>query len=122
MAQTIILVVDDDEGIRETLSAILTLDGYITYSASNGLEALKLLEDCKLPCVILLDLMMPVMNGAQFIQALKEKCSPHNKIPILMITAFGKQYEQMGIEADLFLTKPFDIGTLLEAVRRYCRK
>jgi CheY-like chemotaxis protein len=61
--QSTILIVDDDTGVRETLESILEAEGYSTACAANGKEALDCLQKFPLPCLILLDVVMPVMNG-----------------------------------------------------------
>src|ERR1044071_1184503 len=63
---TMILVVEDDSAIREVLTDVLESEGYQVLNAANGREAIQLLRSSTLPCLILLDLMMPVMNGWQF--------------------------------------------------------
>ena len=64
-----ILIVDDDEAIRETLSQVLELSGFDSITSSNGQEALALLRSSTPPCLVLLDLMMPIMNGWAFMDA-----------------------------------------------------
>ena len=83
--QRLIGIVDDDHGIRETLSEILTDEGYEVLAAPDGREALQQLrrEGTPRPCLILLDLMMPVMNGAQFYRE-KQADSALSSIPVYL--------------------------------------
>src|SRR5262245_36830107 len=67
-----VLVVEDDDGIRESIVEILRDEGYLVHEASNGREALEQLKDGQRPCVVLLDLMMPVMSGWQFLQEIQD--------------------------------------------------
>ena len=80
-----ILVIDDDVSMRRAMSRQLTAHGYVTAVASNGREALLMLES-QLADLIVLDMMMPEMNGPEFLEVLQ--ASPqHSKIPIIVITA-----------------------------------
>lgn len=112
-----ILIVDDDADIREALSDYLELEGYRAYGAENGAQALKCLQASHLPCLILLDLTMPVMDGVQF-RAKQLEDPAIAKIPVVVITAGGKTRE---VPADVpIIRKPLDLNELLSAVRRYC--
>lgn len=116
-----VLVVDDDLEIRETLMDILEEHGYEPVGAENGLEALdKLRSPGPTPCLILLDLMMPRMDGRAFRQLQLE--SPElASIPVVVISAFkdvAQTLQEMKV-ADL-LKKPFKIQELLGLTRRYC--
>ena len=112
--KTRVLVVDDDADIRELLISVLSDDGYEAESACNGRDALEVLD--RWPAdVIVLDLMMPVMDGWTFAQRLKEKWS----IPFVVLSAatdVGRHAEQMGA-ADV-VPKPFDIEQLLPCIER----
>src|SRR5689334_9772145 len=82
-----ILIVDDDEAIRETLSQVLELSGFDSITSSNGQEALALLRSSTLPCLVLLDLMMPIMNGWAFMDAVKNE-DTISSVPIVVMTAY----------------------------------
>lgn len=112
-----ILVVEDDAGIRETLSYALELEGYRVVSASNGREGIAALERVHNPCMILLDLMMPVLNGWQFVEAIS-KVQSYARIPIVILTAFADTAKS--IRADAIIPKPIDLDTLLRAVHDWC--
>ena len=116
------LIVEDDVDIRDALVAILEEDGYAAAAVSNGLEALDHLraEASSKPSLILLDLMMPVMNGHQF--RAEQRVDPSlASIPVVVISAGNAVREQAAaMEANGCLKKPIDLDALLETVRRYC--
>ncbi|HEX8230976.1 MAG TPA: response regulator [Chloroflexia bacterium] len=111
-----ILVVDDDETILSTVCDILQFEGYSTECAANGEEGLRVLETVK-PKLVLLDMRMPVLDGWQFAQILKERGI---KIPIVVMTAAQDAKEwAREIEANGYLPKPFDYLDLLAAVEAH---
>lgn len=88
-----ILVIDDDEGIREALQLTLEMEGYTVFTAANGKVGLEFLSS-QMPRLILLDLMMPVMNGWAFLEAV-EKDPVLATIPIVVMTAFRESEESV---------------------------
>lgn len=112
-----ILVVEDDADIRFALEQILELEGYRVFSAANGHEGMQLLQTSERPCLILLDLMMPLMNGWQFmeVQRIDTRIST---IPTIVVSAAGDCVQRT--TANGYLKKPIDISSLLETVRLYC--
>lgn len=105
-----VLIVDDDPDMLETMQLLLHRDGYPCRTASNGVEALAQVESAQ-PGMVLLDMVMPVMNGWETAHALREKYG--RTIPIIAVTAS----EHAGIRAaeagaDAVLAKPFDIAEL----------
>lgn len=117
-----ILTVDDDEDIRASLSALLELEGFETVWAKNGqvaLEYLKKVSDTELPDLVLLDFMMPIMNGQQFyLELMKDpRLSP---IPVVMMTANGNLVNVMErVEAEGFMSKPMDYDTVVKMVKHF---
>jgi two-component system response regulator MprA len=110
-----VLVVDDDLGMRETLAAALELDGYETTLAADGLAALDLIGS-ELPALIILDLMMPRMDGFAFAEALTAR-GLRERVPLLVLTADGRAREKAArIGAEGWLAKPFALADLLERV------
>ncbi len=110
-----ILVVDDDESIRTTVSDVLDLEGYQVITASNGAEALWQVEQTA-PAVVLLDMRMPVMDGWAFAQ---EIAARGMTVRILVMTAADNARawaEEIG--ADGYVAKPFDLNELIAAVER----
>ncbi len=116
MAKTI-LIVEDDESIRETLQAVLELEGHEVLTAENGQEGLNVLAVQPKPCLILLDLMMPVMNGWEFATAL-ENDSKLSSIPIIVVSAYTDKATT--IKSIGFLKKPIDLRSLNETVKKWC--
>ena len=114
----LVMVVDDDEDIRNNLIEILERLGFEVTGASHGLEALTQLRSGTRPDVILLDLMMPVMDGFEFVVAIR-KYPQLATIPLLVITAAGNaRVEADKITAAGHIQKPFTADELMSAVRR----
>lgn len=114
-----ILVVEDDNSIRELLVELLQSEGYEVASAVNGLEGLKYLQTQKNPDLILIDLMMPVMDGYSF-RTEQMKNTEWSKIPVIVMSAEANAKEKMksyGISA--FLAKPVELDTILKTVEQY---
>jgi two-component system, chemotaxis family, chemotaxis protein CheY len=113
-----VLVVDDDPDILEALSEILEAEGFEIRRARNGKEALDKLEP-DAPQLILLDLMMPVMDGWQFRQAQIHNTALSD-IPVIVVSAAGRDRIER-IQADAYLSKPVDLDELLGCVTQFCR-
>lgn len=111
MIRPLVLVVDDDLDILEAICDILEVERYRVARARNGAEALQRVEEER-PSVILLDLMMPVMDGVTFAHALHQRPAVRD-IPILVISADGNPQRAATIGARGYLAKPFDIDALL---------
>ena len=107
-----ILVVEDDQPLRKMMTAFLTLNGYKTVGAGNGEEALKAMESV-LPDLVIADVMMPVMDGWQLTQAIREAWP---MMPIILVTARDTLEDKrtgFAAGADDYLTKPLDLDELL---------
>jgi two-component system, OmpR family, response regulator MprA len=115
-----ILVVEDDREIAETIAEGLREDGFTVDIANDGAQALKCLEG-PLPAVIVLDLMMPVLNGPEFVRRYRG-VTGGPAIPIIAISA-GRSVRQPVAElgVQLFIPKPFDLPHLLQAVAELAR-
>ncbi len=116
----VVLVVDDDPDILEALSEILEAEGFEIRRARNGKEALERLEPDP-PNLILLDLMMPVMDGWEFAQRMRQRPRV-SSIPIIVLSAdrnVGNKAAEIGAMGHL--AKPFELNDLLEMVRRAFR-
>ena len=114
-----VLIVDDDRAIRRSLQQVLGDEGYAIAEASNGLEALERLQQAPLPAVILLDLMMPVMDGYTLSRKMQAQ-STLASIPVIVVTAGGNCAEvrnKIGVRDCLH--KPIDLDRLLASVGRY---
>ncbi len=115
MTDRTLLVVDDDRGLQEALEVILALEGYRVVVAGDGLEALDKLSE-ELPRLILLDLVMPRMDGFAFAEEL-ERRGLRAKLPILVLTADAHAGEKAAqLRADDYMAKPFDMDELLQKV------
>lgn len=113
-----VLIVEDDADLREMMAQLLTLEGFAAATASNGREALAYLRTNVAPDVILLDLMMPVMDGWEFRRE-QQRDAEMAGVPVIILSALD-QPRAAGVGADAFLKKPLDFDRLLELIRRYC--
>lgn len=114
-----ILIVEDDLDIAENLKALLVLEGYSTSISKDGREALDHLHaDRPKPDLILLDLMMPIMDGFQFYQA--QQADPQlSNIPVVVMTAGGNveaKVQSLGVQA--YFRKPLDVDRLFATIER----
>jgi CheY-like chemotaxis protein len=115
-AKQTILIVEDDPDALEALGDLLSSHGYAVASAHHGGEALELLGRSPLPNVIVLDLLMPTMDGWEFRR--RQKNDPRiAHIPVIVVSASSAAKP---IDADSILRKPVDIDRLLETVARHC--
>ena len=115
----VILVVEDDLDVREGLVQVLQFEGYQAIGAENGLEALEHLRRSPRPDLILLDLMMPVMDGWQFRDAQRQDPS-FARIPVVVISAGGRvEQKASALGADAYLLKPIDVDALLAVIERF---
>jgi DNA-binding response OmpR family regulator len=116
-----VLIIEDDNELRKALSLFLEFEGFLVSTACNGQEGLDLLRAQPAshhPSLILLDWMMPVMNGAEFLQAWRAPTNPHDRIPIVMLSAAR---DRAGVDlATEFLEKPVDLDDLIQVARKYC--
>jgi CheY-like chemotaxis protein len=113
-----ILIVEDDADIRETLQHLLEASGYRAAPASNGQVALDLIDTMGSPCLILLDLMVPVMDGWAFLSALDQN-ERLADVPIVIVSAYTDKVASLE-RAQQILKKPVDIHALMAVVRQHC--
>jgi len=119
-----ILIVENDDSLREGAAELLEENGYDVDSAEDGLAGLDLLksmEGGKLPDLILLDLWMPLMDGWQFKAEIK-KVPAFAKIPIVVFTADRLSEDVLSIGADDYIVKPPDVEALLTTVEYFCQR
>jgi len=112
-----ILLIEDEVDIRTILKDALELEGYRVYTASNGKEGMEILPQMPAPGLILLDLMMPVMNGWEFADAF-ETYGAYADIPIVTLSAFSDPEKR--IRANGAIKKPVDLDLLFALVRKHC--
>jgi CheY-like chemotaxis protein len=116
-----VLIVDDDRDIREMLAQTLEDEGYVALTAASGREAMALLaEAATRPCVILLDLMMPGMNGWEF-RAAQQRDPQLAAIPVVVLSARTDLASAAATMAGVdYLAKPIDFDALMRTVQRHC--
>ncbi len=111
-----ILLVDDDVDSTEALAELLSREGFAVDCGENGREALDYLAHSKPPCLIILDLIMPVMSGWEFRQ--RQQSDPRLKsLPVVVVSATGPM---KGLKANAVLQKPVDVRHLMHVVRENC--
>lgn len=115
-ARRLVMVVDDDDAIREALEDVLGDEGYDVIAASDGQQALDYLSDERRPSVILLDLWMPVMDGWKFLEALR--ADPRfDRIPLVVLTA-ARDQRARDLHVAEVLTKPVQLEQVLGVLKR----
>lgn len=122
-----VMVVEDDDDLRESIREILHAERYTVIAADNGLRALEILVHSKpdaLPACIVLDLMMPMMHGKTFIEILQRE-RPHDlaKIPLIIVTAATTAMLPATLPSTAkMLKKPMRLDDLLAAVAEHCER
>lgn len=113
-----ILIVDDQYGIRILLNEVLQKEGYDTYQAANGLQALEIVQQ-NTPDLILLDMKIPGMDGIEILKRVK---ALYPDMKVIIMTAYGELdmiQEAMDLGAITHFSKPFDIVDIRVAVKKY---
>ena len=113
-----ILVVDDDVDIRESLKEVLIDEGYVVHTAADGREALAVLSTFDRPPLILLDLLMPVMNGWELLAALQAQKSDAT---VVVLSAAADAAKVLESGARDFVAKPMKLEQVLQIAERYAR-
>ena len=112
-----ILVIEDNKEIQDSLKMALEVEGYNVFTADNGKEGIEKLEKIPTPCLILLDLMMPVMNGWEFVDVISKDIML-STIPVVVVSAFGDKKGSPKSEG--YIQKPIDLDALLGTVGKHC--
>jgi CheY-like chemotaxis protein len=117
----IILLVEDDPGTRQLMATLLDAEGYLVQTAGNGLEALALLQT-EVPCAMVVDLDMPVMDGAE-LRRHQQDIPAVSSVPFILVSGAPNAEgiaRELGIAA--IVTKPFDEAQLLRIIAAACRR
>jgi CheY-like chemotaxis protein len=114
-AEPCVLIVDDEDGIREALAEVVEMGGCQAIVAANGAEAMKILASHH-PCLIILDLLMPVMNGVEMLDAMKAQ--PELATLAVVISTSAPSRAPAGIPV---IPKPIDVNVVWDWMRRTCR-
>jgi two-component system KDP operon response regulator KdpE len=120
LAKSSVLIIDDEQSLRDFVNKNLEVRGFQTYTAANGLEGLALFKTCDVDLVIV-DLMMPHMNGLETIRRIRQE----SLVPIIVLSALGEENDKVqafNIGADDFLTKPFGVRELLARINAVLRR
>ncbi len=116
MAASAILVIDDDPGIREVISECLRAEGYEVEAVRNGAEGLARLR-ARRADVVILDQIMPIMGGAEFLERLRADAAIRD-VPVVLMSGLTPTAAQGQPRADVVLPKPFEIDELVAALAR----
>jgi len=119
----LVVIVEDDQGIREALQYFIESEGYLVRTATSGEEAFALLKELKVPCLILTDLMMPGMNGYEFIE-LASKTHTIASIPIVIVSASADESDAKVMtesgKIKGLIKKPVDLDIMLKIIHEHC--
>lgn len=119
MVNNKILLIEDDDSIREITQELLESEGYVVATAANGKTALEQLKSMDtLPCLILLDLMMPVMDGWQFMEQ-KRMDTKLNAIPVVAFSALEER-KISAARTDDVIRKPINPDVMIKVIKKYC--
>jgi CheY-like chemotaxis protein len=114
-----ILLVDDDPDVRALLGEFLLQHGYEVHAARDGRHALQLLAKMEPPALILLDYVMPALSGSQFLE--RKRWNPRLRgIPVVILSAWTRQWSPTKLDAVDVLSKPVDLDRLLALVTHIC--
>lgn len=118
-----ILVVEDDEDIRDLVAETLANEGFRVELASNGAEALSKLEKMPVPTLVFLDLMMPSMNGWEFLDARKKdkRLAGHKVVTISAVAPSESLEDSTPLKVDGAIAKPLSLDRIWANVNKYCR-
>lgn len=115
-----VIIVEDDDAIRDSIFEALEMEGYQVRSFRNGKEAIEGLKGNAQPCLILLDLMMPVMDGWQFMEERKHLPDTYAAIPVFIVSAIADQRKIEEVGAQGYIKKPMELDVLFKIVEKYC--
>jgi CheY-like chemotaxis protein len=115
-SKKLVLVVDDEVDITDTLAMLLRLHGYEVVTASNGLDALVKMRD-RIPDIVVSDCMMPVMNGLELCTSIGRYPTLRH-IPVILTSGAPEHHDLTGVQFNLFLRKPFAFDVLASEIAR----
>jgi len=120
MRRSKIFLIEDDEAIRTTFKLCLESEGYDVEAYENGKVALARLQQVPEPCLILLDFMMPIMGGMEFMLEFAKLPATVVPVPVYLCSATASSGESRKMGCNGFIKKPVDLEVLLKTVKDYC--
>lgn len=118
MSGKTVLIVEDDEVIRDVLQQLLQYQGYTTLTANHGKDALQKLGEITCPALLLMDLMMPVMNGWELLKLLRQD-TRWEKLPVIILSAGGEANQLLDDPYVRFSRKPIRMHSLLDLLKTF---
>jgi DNA-binding response OmpR family regulator len=116
-----ILVIEDDDSIREMIQYALEAEGYKVLGAADGQAGMQILHSTQKPCLILLDLMLPIMNGWEVLDELRgDAGNMLATIPVVITSAAGDRAATAAERVDGYIKKPINLQLLLDSVKKFC--
>jgi CheY-like chemotaxis protein len=116
-----VFIVEDDKDIRETFEEALKQEGFGVESFANGQKAIDRLKSSPEPCLVLLDMMMPVMNGEEFMNHFHTLPATILPIPVFLVSANSSDEKAKKMGCRGFIKKPVELEALLIIVHTYCK-
>ena len=116
-----IFIIEDDDGIREAFEELLKGEGYGVEAFADGLKAIERLQKAPEPCLILLDMMMPIMNGEEFMNHFHKLPATILPIPVFLVSANATKAGAVKLGCRGFVKKPVDLESLLLIVKTFCQ-
>jgi CheY-like chemotaxis protein len=115
-----IIIIEDDKDIRESMELLLDSEGYGVESFADGRAALARLHKSPEPCLVFLDMLMPIMNGWEFMEEFKKHPATIVPIPVYLCSASATKEDSKIMGCRGFIKKPFDLTLLIHIVEKYC--
>lgn len=116
-----ILVVEDYKPTQDVIRTALEMEGYHVLTADDGKAAVEILQTAKRPCLILLDLMLPIMNGWEFLEELRKASDILlASLPVVVVSAATDAQKAASGQAQGYMRKPIDLELLYKTVEKFC--
>jgi CheY-like chemotaxis protein len=116
-----IIIVEDNKDIRELCRLVLEIEGFTVETCENGKEALLSLDRNSTPCLVLLDMLMPIMGGREFMAQLSKRPHTIAPIPVYLVSATAEKEDARKMGCIGFIKKPFNLEAFIAIVKQHCQ-